>query len=521
MANVRITGLSTQARAFAVDDVIESDGATNASRKISPFDAHGQFRNALAVAGGVAFDGTASSKVQSTLTNQNITTDPFSIEGGLEVPSSNPSAVRGLFSLASSASDGVQAYAVAAWISTSNVFTARIYGAATTDYNEITIALSGWAGKRCRLALTRTGSTVALSINGVAQTVSTASAGTPPTWAGSVTSTYFNVGFLASATPFVGTLSRWSFYNLALSVADVLEIYETNGAVPERYKFGSQVDCITASQNRDFSGAGVGNWTTVIGGASGANVANALDITTTGSGSTASGLRLASGFTDAGRRTYRIRFTHTLISGTTNGLWRFGIAGVSPETTYTPTGTPVSLDTTLSLSGISGAPTLYTNNGNSETVRFDNISILPVGAVVHLPLDDGYSYMFKDQSTNKLHGVMSTTGVSHVIPQNRPHHIRGTTSTNGNQQMWGQVLIPANSQILRVRARAQTNTPTITIGSASGGSQIVASIALSTTWKDLTIALTGGICSADTSIWIGSNSTDVVEVDITAEPLSP
>jgi hypothetical protein len=147
--------------------------------------------------------------------------------------------------------------------------------------------------------------------------------------------------------------------------------------------------------------------------------------------------------------------------------------------------------------------------------------LVKLGAVVHWPLDDGFTYLLKDQGSNKLHAVMTTAGVTHLLPQNRPHHVRGTTSTNGNQQMWGQVLIPANSQITRVRARAQTNTPTITIGNASGGSQIVASIALSTTWKDLTIALTGGICSSDTSIWIGSNSTDVVEIDITCEPLSP
>jgi hypothetical protein len=110
---------------------------------------------------------------------------------------------------------------------------------------------------------------------------------------------------------------------------------------------------------------------------------------------------------------------------------------------------------------------------------------------------------------------------THVAPTNRPHHFRRTTSTNGNEQLLGGNLIAGPAKVIDVRARAQSNTPTIQIGTSSGGSQVVASVQLSTTWKTLTIALTGGILPSDASIWVNSNSTDVIEIDISAEPLSP
>jgi hypothetical protein len=133
----------------------------------------------------------------------------------------------------------------------------------------------------------------------------------------------------------------------------------------------------------------------------------------------------------------------------------------------------------------------------------------------------GNGLVWNDQSGNGAHIVLPSTGVSWALPSNGANRIRGTTNTNGNQALLGATtLIPANAQITRVRARSRSGTPSITIGTASGGSQIVSSVALSTTWKDLTIALTGGIVSTADDIWIGSNSTDVVETDITWEPLN-
>lgn len=197
-------------------------------------------RNALAPRGGLAFDGTSGTKALATLTGQAFTTAPLAVEMILEVPASNPAGLRGIFFLSPSASDAFNASTLTAWIDTTNTLNVRISGAASTDYNNAACSLSSYAGKRIHLFVTRTGSTVAVYINGVAQTLTATTGGTPPTWAGSITSTYFVVGTVQVGSEFNGSIYIASLYNLAPAASDVLEVYEIGGVVPERFKFGSQ-----------------------------------------------------------------------------------------------------------------------------------------------------------------------------------------------------------------------------------------------------------------------------------------
>lgn len=135
------------------------------------------------------------------------------------------------------------------------------------------------------------------------------------------------------------------------------------------------------------------------------------------------------------------------------------------------------------------------------------------------PMQPGNGLTWGDRSGNGAHILLPTSGVDWLLPSAAVNKLRGTTSTSGNQQLLGGTTLNANTQITRVRARSRSGTPSITLGTASGGSQIVASVALSTTWKDLTIALTGGIISTASSVWVGSSAADVVEIDLTHEPL--
>jgi len=135
------------------------------------------------------------------------------------------------------------------------------------------------------------------------------------------------------------------------------------------------------------------------------------------------------------------------------------------------------------------------------------------------PMQPGNGLTWGDRSGNGAHILLPASGVDWLLPSAAVNKLRGTTSTSGNQQLLGGPTLNANTQITRVRARSRSGTPSITLGTASGGSQIVASVALSTTWKDLTIALTGGIISTASSVWVGSSTADVVEIDLTHEPL--
>ena len=111
-------------------------------------------------------------------------------------------------------------------------------------------------------------------------------------------------------------------------------------------------------------------------------------------------------------------------------------------------------------------------------------------------------------------GLVLGSGVTPAVPSlDGSTRILATSSTNGNQQLYGTGVISGVAQILRVRARALSGTPTVTIGNASGGSQIVTSVALSTSWKNLTI-VSGGEITSTANLWAGSSSTDVVQWDI-------
>lgn len=149
----------------------------------------------------------------------------------------------------------------------------------------------------------------------------------------------------------------------------------------------------------------------------------------------------------------------------------------------------------------------------------DNVTVIPLGAVL-LPEPDapGNGLVWNDVSGNGAHIVLPTSGVSWAKPSNAANRIRGTTSTNGNQKLLGAEVTRAGTNFLRVRARSRTGTPTVKLDNVSGGGDIVAAVALSTAWQELTLLYK--IESLDRNLWVNSNSTDVVEWDIAWEPLS-
>lgn len=533
----RIKDLATQIRSFLADDFHDADGATAGSRKISPFDAHGQFRNALAPRGGVAFDGTSGARIRCTLTGQDIGTDDFSLEFGLRVPLAIPSSPQGVFYLASSPSTNYVARAFfAEWRTDAGGRIEVDLIGSTTSHNRRCIIgglVTNFAGKVIRCAIVRSGATLTIYINGVPYVTTEATSGaSPPAWSDIVTSNYLVLGNNASGSEvLVGPVYGFSFYNCSLSSAAVQEIYELGGAVPERFKFGSQIDLINgATLNGGFETAGGGGADVF------ANWAESVSAGSTISDETSdirSGAHAAKLTIDATPGAARMSQFSILALGKAYrwSMWSHGGSGVN-ETLSLRDPTTAAIYTNFNQTAAyaeyraefvatlgTGIQVCHSGAAN-KTYFIDDIRLTRIGAVLHLPLDDGLGFQLQDVSTNRLHALMPTTGISHVAPLYGPAHIRTTTNTNGNQQLCGGTVLPATTQILRVRARSQTGTPSVTLGTASGGSQVVASVALSTTWKDLTIALTGGINTAANSLWAGSNSTDVVEWDVTWEPLS-
>jgi hypothetical protein len=237
------------------------------TRHLTPADIQGiaaSWRNALAPRGGVAFDGTAGNRFYTTLTNQNIGTDDFSVVMAVQIPHVlDGTMFKGLWALASAQSGALNiANAVNAWLGSNNRLMVEFYGASSSDRSNAEVNVGSLLGKTVFLAFTRSGSTFKVYINGVEVVPTFSTNGTAPGFGLNITSTFFTVGSRNSntANSLDSRVHAASLYNLTLSPADVQEIYELGGAVPERFKFGSQV----ARYVSDFS-AGADGWIQNIG----------------------------------------------------------------------------------------------------------------------------------------------------------------------------------------------------------------------------------------------------------------
>jgi hypothetical protein len=293
-----------------------------------------------------------------------------------------------------------------------------------------------------------------------------------------------------------GSISGSYIYNRALSAAEVVALYEAG--VPAGADYPSQVagTALITGDNSTFA-SDTGWWSrssSTIGGGV-ADLSNNAQI--------ARSNLLVSG--------NKYRGVVQIVSGTETVRYYNGSSYVDIASTVG----------THTFEFTAAGTTYAIQHPGSGASTIDNVTLVPIGLLLAPDAGQaGNGYVWNDVSGNVAQITLPSSGVGWNVPSIAGNRIRGTTSTNGNQQLLGaSVLLPAESQILYVRARARSGTPTITIGTASGGAQIVASVALSTTWLNCTIALTGGIVSSADDIWVGSNSTDVVETDIAFQPL--
>lgn len=514
--------------------------AASTSTFLTPANAEyavGQVRNALSPRGGISFDGTAAAKATATLTSQNIGTDPFSVVLTFKVPT----AVTGnnIIAILDSSSTGADAAReLFIYIPSTGSLRVFLYGATTSDYryNEIASFVTNYGGKSVQVAVTRTGATLAIYINGVAQTLGAdATAGTPPAWSDTVTSTYLHLGSGPSSTEFKSSINQASVYNLALAAADVLEIYELGGAVPFRYQFGSQV----AVKSSDFS-AGADGW-----GADAPNVVagNVDSINgqddwlsvkrTTSTGGLFSRAAAGNSFTAAASGK-AVRFR--------GSIWNPAGSAITYLQAYinnavgTPQGTAfaIAANTQVDYDETFIAPFGVTSDyygfrtsklgGGMQSVAAGQIfyqktvMLHQVGAVVHLALDDGIGYQLHDQSTNKLDATRSVSGVSHLIPK-RDGYVRtaGTglswSGTHESKSVLGQRALPDGAVVTLITRKSS--------GASSGSGCTIGTTNDATRWQtadtfttakevaSLAAQLPAGTADADTDILIDPDTANI------------
>jgi hypothetical protein len=499
MADIRINALATTATSAASDDYLALDGSANGTRKIL---ATNVAQNVTDVTFG-ASGPSAKSSINARAARQGLVFDGASYASVANIPAL-----------------GTGDWTFSAWIKHTGSGELNVVGSGDATgvarlginvnsngqlvFNDgLDVSLSSSTGfvpydKNVLLTVRRSGATIYASVNGAGE-ITLGSAGVL-----NITATAVLIGRWSSNFPLYwsGTISSPLIYNRALSAAEVVSLFEAGVPSAADYNSASNtalsLGTITNVSYTSFSGASATGFT----GVQASSDAFAKF-------PTAVALRPGQFF--------RVTGTLTLNNGKTvipSVLFATGTDQVS-------LGAAGAFSITFGTTAGSSSDYIYFRTTGDADFTLSNLAVTRIGLLLAPDAGQaGNGYVWNDQSGNLAQIVLPSSGVAWNLPSITGNRIRGTTSTNGNQQLLGaSVLLPAECQITHVRARARSGTPTITIGTASGGAQIVSSVALSTTWLNCTIALTGGIVSSADDIWVGSDSTDVVEIDIAFQPL--
>jgi hypothetical protein len=513
MPDTRIKDFSVQAEFPAGDDFLPFDGATNGTRKWKG-SAIASLTNPRATQRELVWDGTTNARLQATLTGQNIATGDvvlvwkgrFNTEAADQwLIATGPATGElvggaGGFGIFKTGAGHLQA----GW-----------QGSGGYEFRRVANAVATYGDAEILVIAARSGSTLKIWINSV-EIAHTAGDTTASLLSSSVTSTFLAVNFRGSnySTGYKGSFSRGWIGNFMPSQADVNEIMRNGGRPPLRYQWGSEVllnsgafanEANPARDYDSFSGASATGFTAVKSGTSQeANIYSSAD------------------FPALGGRTFILTCDVVLNSGTLPFVYVSNIAG-SPlsNAAVRLTGGSHSQIITVTTNPGALAQRLRFYNAAAEVVDYSvsNLKFKQIGAFCYLDAENGGVGLQVPDPANKLHGLLISGGTWNG-PITPTGFVRATSDgTTTAQQLGGGTILPANIQILRVRARALTGTPSITLGTSSGGSQIVASVALSTTWKNLTIALTDGIATTASSLWMTASAANVVEVQVAYEQL--
>ena len=528
---------STQGYQANYDDFTFTNGTTNGTHRITTGDLAGQYTNSLEPRPGLYFDGTSSTGVYSTLTGQAIGTSPFSISFIFEVPKSTTATYESLVALSASAlsnANGGLANLNIGFYNGNDSLRFNLSNA--TGYQELYTSgiIAAYGGKRLHVTFVRNASgNPSIYFNGVLQNPASNPSGTAPTWQASVVSTYLNVGTGASSQIFIGSIYRVSLYNLALSQADVTEIFELKGGVPYRFQFGSQ----NATYSSNFTASSDG-WLDNAGGQCTytynqtiASVTGCLEAAFASGGGAVQVKKQIGAY----KKIYQVLFDYYASPACGIGYWGIGISGSKDQSANPITVVTGSWQLSQQLiwngsdgQGVGGlfnppqicltgfantAGTGYSSLVTGNPVYFKNIIVNQLGAVVHLPLDDGLGYQLRDVSTNKLHAIATTTGVYHLSPGRRGQ-LRFSTSTNGNQQALGQICLPANARIISWSINNLGTSVTVSLGNASGGAQFLSSGTIAAGLNAVTLLTP---FDSTQNLWVSSNGTSMLNHTITYE----
>lgn len=382
---------------------------------------------------GLAYDGVTTTR--TTGLNQALGTNDFSVWVRVKVPTTlGGSAYRWIWATSSNPSDASPANCVQVLVNSADLnFDMR----GSPNSNERALVYAGWftanAGKIVDLVFTRQGTNVVTYSDGVAITGTVATAGTPPSFADSITSTYFHVGLGASSQyAWNGSVYRATVFNRALSQADVTSLIN-NGIDPADEWGSSSVPVVSYSPstlNGGFETNSLntaGTWATFIAGASTATIDTSGTNARTGSNAG----RMAVDPTNNFSVFYPNNGLSTFIGPGKRyraSLWMKKDASTSGSPTFKLDNSASTLF--IAISGLTTnyqqfsteiTPTatsdlrLINNSAASSTNYVDDFELTRIGAILDLDFTTGYGTNVWDRSSNSLNAT-NYGGVSWTMP---------------------------------------------------------------------------------------------------------
>jgi len=469
-------------------------------------------------AGGILFDGktSASCRIYALLgAAGSIGSGEFSLWVRLRAPQAAASGNPLLVWVGPDNTIMGSAGTFSLYYGTGNHLYARLFTAGGSPNDEIVRTLtnlrSTYEGQVIDLVFVRDASGLTVYVNGSVWSAYSDSATGTGAWSKTVTSTYLCLGPAAS-TAGTQPYYRCVLLNLALTASEVSEI--TTIGIPFRMKWGSAVECITSTENRNFDGGTVGNWT-ADSPASVSNPDTKLRLTLASSGSSTARLSRSYASSPPVGRTYRIKAD--LWRGTTACTsWYLQIGGgcvVVTNLSQSQT-TVTGLITTTS----TGDLVIYNTSGSDGgTLYVDNVSLVAAGAVCDLDLAVGAGPQIPDRGGNKLHAASATWdnyGWEHKT--NRRHGefmvVRtlahsDISATAGTTTLFS---LPANCGVLEAefdRETAFDSGTTLDIGISGASGKYVSGASVAATGKLLaeSSSKVSESASAATTVYIKKN----------------
>jgi hypothetical protein len=311
----------------------------------------------------------------------------------------------------------------------------------------------------------------------------------PPAWGDEIVGTYL-CGFQLDGTySSAHTLARLDLANVAMTEAQLRAEYERGEPGPEWVGASNAVkntsNCADVDYGAGFIGATATGFTAVA--ASGNKFAKAQP-----------SFRVERG------QKVSVVGTLALNNGKT----------VVPQVRL-PSGTPVSLGAAGAFSVVvvatvanSTAELFFDTTGDAD-YTVSNLAVKVIGWTTRLRTDSGGGLTVlngaKSATNDATDFLLSTTGITQSPTNPRRAVIRASTSTNGNQQLFGASVIDTTKK-WRIRSWSITaaGVVTVSLGSASGGTQYASAVALAAGLNDITPTTR---VPASANLWCASNGT--------------